>query len=54
MAVATLLHKHEATRVDLYVGYRIPNKFVTGYGLDWGQIGRNLADLYIVDEPDTR
>jgi hypoxanthine phosphoribosyltransferase len=57
VAVATLLHKHEATRVDLvldYVGYRIPNKFVIGYGLDWGQIGRNLADLYILDEPDTR
>ena len=54
VAVATLLHKHEATRVPLtldYVGYRIPNQFVIGYGLDWGQIGRNLPELYIMDEP---
>ncbi len=51
--VATLLHKHEATRVDVkldYVGFRIPNLFVIGYGLDYGQLGRNLADIYILDE----
>ncbi len=51
--VATLLHKHEATRVEVqldYVGFRIPNLFVIGYGLDYGQIARNLADIYILDE----
>jgi hypoxanthine phosphoribosyltransferase len=50
---AVLLHKHEATRVDLdldYVAFQIPNRFVIGYGLDYGQLGRNLADLYILDE----
>ncbi len=51
--VATLLHKNEATRVDVpldYVGFRIPNRFVLGYGLDYGQIGRNLPDIYMLDE----
>lgn len=51
--VATLLHKHEATQIDLpldYVGFRIDNLFVIGYGLDYGQLARNLADIYILDE----
>lgn len=51
--VATLLHKYEATKVDVpldYVGFRIKNLFVLGYGLDYGQVGRNLADIYILDE----
>jgi hypoxanthine phosphoribosyltransferase len=53
LRVATLLHKPEATEPDLqldYVGFRIPDLFVIGYGLDFGQLGRNLADIYIFDE----
>jgi hypoxanthine phosphoribosyltransferase len=53
--VATLLHKPESTEVNLdldYVGFEIPNLFVIGYGLDYGQIARNLPDIYILDEPD--
>ena len=56
LRVATLLHKHEATGVDVpldYVGFRIPNLFVIGYGLDYGQLARNLADIYILDEDGT-
>ncbi len=55
LAVATFLHKHEATRVEVpldYVGFRIPNLFVIGYGLDYGQLGRNLRHLYIQDDTD--
>lgn len=51
--VATLLHKPTATEPDLildYVGFRIPDLFVIGYGLDFGQLGRNLSDIYILDE----
>lgn len=47
--VATLLHKPEATVEDLrlrYVGFKIPKKFVVGYGLDYDGQGRNLNDLY--------
>jgi hypoxanthine phosphoribosyltransferase len=52
---ATLLHKPTATEPDLtldYVGFRIPDLFVIGYGLDYGQLGRNLADIYILDDEE--
>ncbi|HYW35659.1 MAG TPA: hypoxanthine phosphoribosyltransferase [Balneolaceae bacterium] len=53
LSVVTLLHKKEATRYDVqldYVGFEIPNLFVLGYGLDYAQEGRNLAQIYILDE----
>ncbi|HAY35717.1 MAG: hypoxanthine phosphoribosyltransferase [Rhodothermales bacterium] len=53
LKTATLLHKHEATKVDVpleYVGFKITNLFVVGYGLDYGQVGRNLADIYILED----
>ena len=53
LAVATLLHKPEATRKPVkldYVGFSIPNLFVIGYGLDYGQLGRNLSAIYIQAE----
>lgn len=53
LSVATLLHKTDATKVDVrldYVGFRIKNLFVIGYGLDYGQLGRNLADIYVIED----
>ncbi|MEF8815367.1 MAG: hypoxanthine phosphoribosyltransferase [Salinibacter sp.] len=53
LRVSTLLHKPTATEPDLtldYVGFRIPDLFVIGYGLDYGQVARNLPDIYILDE----
>lgn len=53
VSVVTLLHKKEATKhpVQLdYVGFEIPNAFVLGYGLDYAQEGRNLAQIYVLDE----
>ncbi|MDG5766177.1 hypoxanthine phosphoribosyltransferase [Balneolales bacterium ANBcel1] len=51
--VMTLLHKPDATRhyVDVeYVGFQIPTLFVLGYGMDYAQEGRNLAQIYVIDE----
>jgi hypoxanthine phosphoribosyltransferase len=53
LATVTLLHKTEKTRHDVkldYIGFRIPNLFVLGYGLDFAQEGRNLAQVYILDK----
>ena len=53
LKVATLLHKFEATTEDVqldYVGFKIENLFVLGYGLDYAQLGRNLPVIYILDE----
>src|SRR5699024_1813112 len=47
--VVTLLHKKAATQYDVpldYVGFVIPDEFVVGYGLDYAQKGRNLAQVY--------
>jgi len=32
-----------------YIGYKIPNKFVVGYGLDYAQKYRNLKSIYILN-----
>jgi hypoxanthine phosphoribosyltransferase len=43
--VCTMLRKPDAAKVHVpvrYVGFDIPNEFVVGYGLDYGQRYRNL------------
>jgi hypoxanthine phosphoribosyltransferase len=52
--IATLLDKPERRKrhVDVaYVGFRIPDEFVVGYGLDHAERYRNLRDVCILD-PD--
>ncbi len=47
--IATLFFKPEAYKKDLkldYIGIRIPNKFIVGYGLDYDGLGRNLTEVY--------
>lgn len=49
LKIATLFFKPEAYKKDIkldYVGIRIPNKFIVGYGLDYDGLGRNLKDVY--------
>lgn len=49
LSMCTLLFKPEAFVADFkidYIGLEIPNKFIVGYGLDYDQLGRNLADIY--------
>jgi hypoxanthine phosphoribosyltransferase len=47
--IATLFFKPEAYKQDIkidYVGIRITNKFIVGYGLDYNGLGRNLPEIY--------
>ncbi|MFN8309378.1 MAG: hypoxanthine phosphoribosyltransferase [Chitinophagales bacterium] len=53
LKVATLLHKPNALKVPVqvdYSGIEIPNDFIVGFGLDYNGFGRNLRDIYVVDE----
>jgi hypoxanthine phosphoribosyltransferase len=46
---ATLLFKPDAYTKKLpidYIGFKIPNDFVVGYGLDYDGFGRNLPSVY--------
>lgn len=50
--VCTLLSKPERRTVEVpldYVGFKIPNKYVVGYGLDYQQKYRNLPYLAVLD-----
>jgi hypoxanthine phosphoribosyltransferase len=51
--IATLLDKPERRQrpVDVrYVGFKIPDEFVVGYGLDYAEDYRNLKDICILSE----
>jgi hypoxanthine phosphoribosyltransferase len=53
--VCTLLSKPERRKVDVpvdYIGFKIPNKYVVGYGLDYQQKYRNLPYLAVLDKVD--
>lgn len=53
LKIATLLDKPERRKVDIepdYCGFRIPNEFVVGYGLDYNEEYRYLADICILLE----
>ena len=52
--ICTMLMKPEVYSKDTvldYVGMKIPNAFIVGYGLDYDELGRNLPDIYVVEEP---
>lgn len=50
--VCTLLLKPDVYRQDIpleYVAMEIPNDFIVGFGLDYNEIGRNMKDIYVLD-----
>ncbi|MGX1024375.1 hypoxanthine phosphoribosyltransferase [Psychroflexus sp. MBR-150] len=48
-SIASLFYKPDAYKkpysID-YIGFKIPDKFIVGYGLDYNGLGRNLPDIY--------
>jgi hypoxanthine phosphoribosyltransferase len=50
--IVTLLDKPERRKADItvdYVGFRIPDRFVVGYGLDYAESYRGLPDICVLD-----
>jgi hypoxanthine phosphoribosyltransferase len=51
LRICTLLNKPSRREVDVpvdYVGFDIPDEFVVGYGLDFGEIYRNLPFIAVL------
>ena len=49
LKIAALLHKPDAMIHDIkidYLGFKVPNNFLVGYGLDYDGLGRNIKQIY--------
>ncbi len=52
LEVVTLLQKEKSIAIGQkfqYTAFQISDEFVIGYGLDYDQKGRNLKDIYVVE-----
>lgn len=52
--VASLFYKEEIYNGEYtidYFGMKIPDKFIVGYGLDYKELGRNLREVYQLNQP---
>lgn len=57
LAVCTLLDKPVRRLADIhldYVGFKVPDKFVVGYGLDYGEEYRNLPFIGVLEPEETK
>ena len=51
LKMCALLYKKGISKLDFkidYIGFKIPNKFVVGYGLDYAQKYRNLKEIFVL------
>ncbi len=51
LKIGALLFKKGLSKLDFkidYIGFKIPNKFVVGYGLDYAQKYRNLKEIFVL------
>ena len=49
LKIAALLNKPDALAFPVtidYLGFKVPDKFLLGYGLDYDGLGRNLKEIY--------
>lgn len=56
LKIAALLEKPSRKVAPIqadYVGFTIPDKFVVGYGLDYAERYRNLADICVLEDGST-
>jgi hypoxanthine phosphoribosyltransferase len=56
LGIAALLDKPDRHEVEVranYIGFKIPNEFVVGYGLDVGELYRNLPFIAVPKAPDS-
>jgi hypoxanthine phosphoribosyltransferase len=55
LAIAALLDKPDRHEIEIdarYIGFTIPNHFVVGYGLDVGELYRNLPFIAVPQDPN--
>ena len=53
LRIATCLDKPERRLVPIeadYVAFKVPNRFVIGYGMDYAEVYRNLPDIRLFPE----
>ncbi|MBQ8779804.1 MAG: hypoxanthine phosphoribosyltransferase [Alistipes sp.] len=53
ISICTLFFKPDKFLYEYKIDYTalsIGNEFIVGYGLDYNQLGRNLKDIYVIDE----
>ena len=53
ISICTLFFKPDKFLYEYEIDYTalsIGNEFIVGYGLDYNQLGRNLKDIYVIDE----